>query len=310
MKNLRRNFERFCYRNRNKGIPNLMLYIVIGAGIVSAMSLLGYEQIYYLLCFDKAKILQGQLWRLVTYIFTFSSGNMLMTLLVLYCTYSLGRAVESGWGTCKFNLYYAVTILLMDVFAMIFDGSTLAIDFAKGVSVFQKMDTSLFYAGSMTYFLHLSLVLCYATMSPDSQFVIFFVIPIKARFLSLIYLAYALFQVIQNTVPVAFLPHNLFPLVGLLSYFLFFGKDVMNLLPLSWRAKKMRRANPKPAAPAAASIPFRGKEKNEPVNYSHRCTVCGRTDVTNPELEFRYCSRCNGYYCYCQDHINNHTHIE
>ena len=44
--------------------------------------------------------------------------------------------------------------------------------------------------------------------------------------------------------------------------------------------------------------------------YTHRCTVCGRTDVSNPELEFRYCSRCKGYYCYCQDHINNHVHIE
>ena len=44
--------------------------------------------------------------------------------------------------------------------------------------------------------------------------------------------------------------------------------------------------------------------------HTHRCTICGRTDVSHPDLEFRYCSRCNGYHCYCQDHISNHTHIE
>ncbi len=306
MKNLRRNFERFCYRNRNKGIPNLMLYIVLGCGIVSALTLLGFDQIYSLLCFDRTLILQGQVWRLVTYIFTMSGGNMLMTLIVLYCTYSLGRAVESAWGTCKFNLYYLTGILLMDVFAMAFGGITYIADFSTGASGLIGMDTGGYYASYMMFFLHLSLIMCYATMSPDSQFVVFFVIPIKARFLSLIYLGYTLFEVIRMTVPTAFLPHNLFPLVALLNYFLFFGKDVLNLLPLSWQVKKAKR---KPVQPAHGEpIPFRAKKAQE--NFSHRCTVCGRTDVSNPELEFRYCSRCNGYHCYCQDHISNHTHIE
>ena len=44
--------------------------------------------------------------------------------------------------------------------------------------------------------------------------------------------------------------------------------------------------------------------------YRHKCTVCGRTDTDYPNLEFRYCSKCNGYYCYCMDHINNHVHIQ
>ena len=51
-------------------------------------------------------------------------------------------------------------------------------------------------------------------------------------------------------------------------------------------------------------------KKAETPAYTHKCTVCGRTDVSNPELEFRYCSKCNGYYCYCSDHINNHSHIQ
>ena len=43
--------------------------------------------------------------------------------------------------------------------------------------------------------------------------------------------------------------------------------------------------------------------------YHHKCAVCGRTDADHPELEFRYCSRCAGYHCFCQDHINNHIHF-
>ena len=312
MKNLRRNFERFCYRNRNKGIPNLMLYIVLGCGVVSVLSLLGLADLNSLLCFDKTLILQGQVWRLVTYIFTMSGGNILLTLIVLYCTYSLGRAVESNWGTFKFNLYYLVGIVLMDVYAMIFDGSTLVYDFSSGMGALVYSGISGYYSSYMMFFLHLSLVLCFATMYPESQFVIFFVIPIKAKFMSLIYLGYTLFEVIRLTVPTAFLPHNLFPLVALLNYFLFFGSDVMNLLPMSWRIKKKRPQPQRPvSSPAGDPIPFRAKRADSATaNYSHRCTVCGRTDVTDPQLEFRYCSRCNGYHCYCENHISNHTHIE
>ena len=40
------------------------------------------------------------------------------------------------------------------------------------------------------------------------------------------------------------------------------------------------------------------------------CTICGKTDTSHPDLEFRYCSRCQGYHCYCQEHISNHTHIQ
>jgi len=312
LKNLRRNFERFCYRNRNKGIPNLMMYIVLGCGVVSALSLLGFSDLYNLLCFDKALILQGQVWRLVTYIFTMSGGNMLITLIVLYCAYSIGRSVESNWGTCKFNLYYLAGIILMDAYAMIFDGSTFIYDFSSGQGILLPSGIPGYYASYMMFFLHLSLVLCFATMYPEAQFVIFFVIPIKAKFMSLIYLGYTLFEVIRLTVPTAFLPHNLFPLVALLNYFLFFGSDVMNLLPMSWRVKKKRPQPQRPVSPPAGEpIPFRSKRADSAkANYSHRCTVCGRTDVSNPELEFRYCSRCNGYHCYCEDHISNHTHIE
>ena len=53
---------------------------------------------------------------------------------------------------------------------------------------------------------------------------------------------------------------------------------------------------------------YQSKSGQKP--YRHKCTVCGRTDADYPNLEFRYCSKCKGYYCYCIDHINNHAHIQ
>lgn len=290
LKNLRTKFERFCYQNRDKGIPNLMLYIVLGNAVVLIMSLFnGGILLYDTLCFDKAKILQGQVWRLVTYVFTQSGGGML-ELLFLYFFYMLGRHVEMRLGTLKFNLYYLSGILMMDIFAMIF-----ATPYTAGL-----------YAG-MAYYLHLSLILMYATLNPDAQFLIFFIIPIKAWVMGLIYLLLEVASIFNLSYPVMYFPHNLFPLVALANYLLFIGSDIANLLPLSLRAKRFHK-KASPQKPQGGPIPFRQTAKKP--DYQHRCTICGRTNISDPQLEFRYCSRCNGYHCYCEDHISNHTHIE
>lgn len=294
MKNLRTQFERFCYKNRSKGIPNLMLYITLGTAVVYVMSqMAGNYTLYFLLCFDRTRILQGEVWRLFTYPLTYGAGNanLLLIAISLFCYYTLGRAIEYSWGTFRFNLFYFSGIILMDVYCMIFGG----------------------YA-SVTY-LNLSLFLSYATMYPDAQFLLFFVIPIKAWFFGLFDLAIVLFDLF--TLP---FPTNLFSVISIANYLLFFGSDVVNLLPASWRAK-VRRFFRKSGSPSRGAgprvIPFRPPEANgnsAPSStreaYTHRCTVCGKTDISHPELEFRYCSRCNGYYCYCEEHISNHTHIQ
>ena len=308
--NLRNKFNRFCLKNRNKGIPNLMLYVCIGAGLVYLMSLMnGGEVLYNALCFDKAKILQGQIWRLFSYVFTFELGsNPIFTIVGLLCISSLARAMESIWGTLRFNLFYLGGVVLMDVFAMIC--CPLTTD-SMGIppEIYQAI-----YASRMAYYLNMTLLIAYATTFPDAQFMIFFVLPVKAWILGLLYLVLNAIDMINLCYPVFLFPLCLFPLVGFGNYLLFFGKDVANLLPLSWRVKLSRGARKNTAPRQQAPIEFRPPQqtvkREAPKNYNHRCTVCGRTDATNPELEFRYCSRCNGYHCYCQDHINNHTHVE
>ena len=309
MKNLRRNFERFCFQNRNKGIPNLMLYIVVVSGVVYLANLInGGGVLYDLLAFDKSLILRGQVWRLVSWVFTdVLHSNPFLNVLFLYFFYNLGRHLEMTIGTFKFNLFYAVGIVMMDLFAMIFCP-------VRDVTVGEYLVPAQYFTslyGNMAWYLHLSLVLAFATTHPDTHFYIFYIIPIRAWVMALIYLVITGIGVFNMIYPVNFMPHALFPLVGLLNYFLFFGDQMHYLLPLSWRAKLKRRSAPaRPKTAPGEPIPLRGEKKAAPVrNYNHRCTVCGRTDVSNPELEFRYCSKCSGYHCYCQEHISDHEHI-
>ena len=306
MKNFRREFARFCLRNRNKGIPNLMLYITLGSGILFLLSMFdGGEVIYNLLCFDKAAILRGQVWRLFTYVLTYTPGaNEFMVLIGLYFFYHLSRTVEMAMGTFRFNLYYFTGVLLMDVFAMILCPSSDVI--IGNYLVSPELLTAMVY-GNMGYYLHLSIVLTFAALSPDSQFLVFFIIPVKAWFLGVVYVLLTAFSIYSLRIV---FPHNLFPLVALANFFLFTGKDVLNLLPPALRYSMRRR---RPAPRRTGTITFTAKKedgKAQPRNYTHKCAVCGRTDTSNPELEFRYCSRCSGYHCYCSDHISNHDHVQ
>ena len=286
MKKLKQRFDRFCYRNRDKGIPNLMLYICLGSAIVAFAGMInGGDLLYQILRFDKAAILRGEVWRLFSWLLTEQLGNGILSFLFLYFFYRLGNAVERSIGTLKMNLFYLTGVVMMDIYCMIFGG----------------------YAD--VYYLNLSLFLSYATMFPNAQFLLFFIIPVKAWIFALLDLVLVLFGLVAYPFPA-----NLFSVISLANYFLFFGKDVLNVIPLSWRINTKRLFKKKPKGAKVVPFPNAGSYEattasvKEP--YTHKCTVCGRTDISNPELEFRYCSRYKGYHCYCIEHINNHEHIE
>jgi hypothetical protein len=298
---LRKKFERFCFKNRNYGIPNLMLYISLGTALVYVMSMVDDSTtLYNWLCFDRELILQGQIWRLVSYVLCYDAGNIVLTAISLVCYYSLGRSIENTWGTLRFNLFYFTGVILQDIFCMV-------------VGSFFTHVPSTLYAD--VYFLNLSLFLSFATMYPQSEFLLLYIIPVKAWIFGLLDLCLTFYNVLVYSFAGLF-PLSVFPLVALLNYFLFFGKDMVNIFPISWRANARRLFRRKPKAhQPAKTIPFSGAANYQSsvakakAPYTHQCTICGRTDVSNPELEFRYCSRCEGYHCFCIDHINNHIHF-
>ena len=292
MNELRRKWNRFLYNNNHKGIPNLMLYISIATLIVFFISAVDpSNMVYRFLYFDRALILKGQIWRLFTYIILPQSDGIWLVLL-LVCYYSIGRMVESVWGTLKFNLFYLSGIILMDIGGLIF-GS-----YASG------------------YYLNLSLFLALATLFPDNRVMLMYIIPIKMKYLSWAYLVMAIFDIIRG---------DFSPLFSILNYVLFFGRDIMNVLPgrdrvgsrnMNFhfgRKSSANRAYSQQRTTQYRQAQQRTTQQNKKVvdmpTYRHKCTICGKTDISNPQMEFRYCSKCNGYYCYCENHINNHTHI-
>ena len=289
MNELRKRFERFCLKNRDKGIPNLMLVIAIGNLIVYFLSAIDPSKLIYLvLCYSRSAILTGQIWRLFTYVFTYlvdmQGLNLVLALVSLYCFFQFGKILESQWGRFRFNLYYLVGIVLNDIFSLIFGWGCTATD------------------------LNLSLFLAVATIAPGLQVLFFFVIPLKMKWMAWVYFALTVLNIVQGF-GYGFLSFIwLMPIVPLLNYFLFFGGEIKNVLPDFLRVQRpsgtksaYQRPNP------GWAKDYSSKTGQKP--YRHKCTVCGRTDTEYPNLEFRYCSKCEGYYCYCIDHINNHAHI-
>lgn len=306
MGNLKRNANRFLYRNRNKGIPNLMLYIGLGNAVVYILSLIMQNSdfsVASLLTFDAERILAGQVWRLFTYPLTYimEIRYLIFKLLSLYVYFWIGKAVEGIWGTLKLNLFYLSGILLMDL---------------AGILVPLLASYPVYV--SATY-INTSLFLAIATLIPEQTVLAFFFLPIKMRWMALVDIALTVFEILRIVLPMTSMGSAVFwyvlifvgtaPLVALINYLLFFGRNVKNLFGLHRTYQtRPRRPEPKAAPNPNWASNYRSPSGQRP--YRHKCTVCGRTDTDCPDLEFRYCSKCAGYFCYCIDHINNHTHVQ
>ena len=280
MNRLSQKFERFCLKHRDRGIPNLMLWIALANAAVYIVSLIDPSQLLVrVLSYSRDAILAGQVWRLLTFIFvpnvTGGVFGPLMLAILFFFYYRIGQMLERTIGVFKFNLFYFSGVLLLDLAGLL--GMYVAADG-----------------------LHYSLLLAFAAAYSDAQVLLFLVIPVRVKYLAWFYLALTVFEMITT--------RSLLPLIPLLSFVFFFWDMLPNLLPESLKYKlRNARAKPKARPSPHWADAYRSKTGQKP--YHHKCTVCGRTDTDYPTLEFRYCSRCKGYHCYCMDHINDHVHI-
>ena len=274
MKDPMRLIDRFCYKHPNFGIPNLMRYLTIANVIFWILGSANTVLLSYL-SFDAGLIMRGQIWRLVTFM-VYPPSMGLLAFIVFYFYYWMGSTLEQYWGTAHFNVY-----LLIGWFITVLYG--FLVYFIGGIRI--RIDAQ---------YLYLSMFFSYAALFPDQRVLLFFFIPIKMKYLAFIDAFYFLLAVISNPFPV-----NLLPIVEMLNFAIFFTGTLLRNLPRK---------------PSHQTINFRKesqKIKQEERNqlYHHKCAVCGRTDTDYPNLEFRYCSRCVGYHCFCIDHINNHIHF-
>lgn len=285
MKALINAIDRFCYRHPRFGIPNLMIYIVIGNAIVFLFSMMDTTRsLLSLLSFSPAHILQGQIWRLLTFIFIPGYPNIIYLVIGLYFYYFIGSTLESHWGSGKFTFYYFSGVLLTVVYGFIVWALT-------GVS---EVSVSAFY-------INLSLFFAFGTLFPDMRIMLFFIIPIKVKWLALLSAVFFVWGII--TTP---FPHNLLPLIAILNYVIFCGGYLADYIRPYLGSRGKYRSNTINYKKAAKKV--QKEMKNKP--YTRKCAVCGKTDTDYPDMEFRYCSKCEGYHCFCMDHINSHVHFK
>lgn len=279
MKKLIDRIDRFCITHPNFGLRRLMLFIVLGNLAVYLFSSMDTTRLLmYNLAFSPEMVFRhGQIWRLVTFVFIpQSSGFWLVIWMMLYL--NIGDALEAQWGSGKFTVYY-------------FSGIVLNILYGTIVWLITGIDLVI-----TTHYLNLSLFFAFVTLYPDTYFTLFFIIPIKAKWLAIVDAALFVLGIIDAPFPL-----NLLPVVAVLNYFIFCGQWLWELIGVGRVQRQKNVINFQ-----TETRRIKREMKDRP--YNRKCEVCGRTDVDYPDLEFRFCSRCVGYHCYCIDHINDHVH--
>ena len=284
MPGLMKKIAMFCYRHPRFGVRNLMLIVVIGTAAVWLLSMMDRSgQLLGLLSFSPTAILHGQIWRLVTFVFVPTNSGIWL-LISLYFYYFVGSVLEREWGAGRFTIFYLSGMLLTIVYGFI-------VYFAAGLPV-----------PLSTVYINYSLFFAFATLYPDNMVLLFFFIPLKMKWLAWLDAAYFAYSILDGLIslPGTLKLLGIMPVIAILNYLLFFGSTLGGLF--------------RPRAARRKTVNFqqelhRMKKDAKQKNYMHKCAVCGRTDADYPELEFRYCSRCAGYHCFCQDHINNHVHF-
>ncbi len=288
--------DRLEKRYPNFGVSNLMIYVIAISGLGMLISMVNPYIYYQYLSLDFYQIFHhGQVWRLITFLLCPSAGGsgssgLFWFVIMAWVYYSIGSNLERIWGRFRFTLFYLsgiVMILIVTLAAYLIMGIVYP---AQEVGIWLGMQVTLEYVTE-------SLFLAFALVFPDVQFLLFFIIPVKAKWLSIFYFALDAYQIIQGIMMKSYYPVALI-VVSLINIFIFFFF-----------------AKGRPGMAAHARQTKRKAEFKQKMHESrekgpiHRCAICGRTELDAPELDFRYCSKCDGRYEYCSEHLFTHEHV-
>ena len=269
----------------NRGIENLTIYIIVSY-------VLGYALMYInpgalsMLSLNVSEILHGQIWRLVTWIIypPSTSSALWFVIAILFFYYPISASLERTWGSFRFTVY----ILSGMIFTVI---SAFILYFITGGVLDAYLNGSQF----STYYISLSIFLAYALTYPDMKVLLYFVIPIKMKWLAILDVVLLAVDAVQGGLII-----RIVIIASLLNFIIFFFCN-----------RNLRGHSPKQAARRKKFQKQISRPQNQYAGGAkHRCAVCGRTELDDPTLEFRYCSKCNGNYEYCQDHLFTHEHVK
>ena len=275
-------------------VPNLIIWLIgaytigyvfgtVSPGILSYLTLSPYH------------ILHGQIWRLVTWVFMPTESNLIFLLIMALFYYQLGMALERTWGTFRYTLYIFSGVLFTVIAAVLLHV------FTGGYVVMNGIAYSLGGNIFTTYYISLSIFLAYAVTYPDIQLLLMFVIPIRMKWMAFVYGLFIAWDI------VSYLRVGLWvgvvPIVASLLNFVIFYFSTRDMNRYNPKEIHRRQQFKKAVAPSRTGSGPNGIAK-------HKCAICGRTEKDDPNLEFRFCSKCNGNYEYCQDHLFTHKHVQ
>lgn len=282
--------DRFCAKHPNFGIPNLMKIIVFGQIAVYVLelisSLMFHQSWIQYLQFVPALIMNGQVWRLVTWVVVPYASSPFSLLLTCYFYYWIAAMLEREWGSARFSLFYL-------------SGMVLSVALGMVLGMAQLNLTHTLASINLGYYLNMSIFLVLAVLYGEMQVLLFFVVPVKMKWMALIDVVMVAVDMVR-LIQWGYWLLALVPLASFVNFFIFtwpFWQTKLGIM--------RHKTDPK-------VIHFKQAQKKaqETKGYHHKCAVCGITDADDPDMEFRYCSKCNGYYCYCSEHIHNHVHVE
>lgn len=270
---MERRFGRYAIRN-------LTMYLLAGYAIGYLLSFTMPQLLTYF-TLEPALILKGQVWRLLSWVIIPPNDNIIFVIFMMLLYYSLGNTLESYWGAFRYNVYIFSGILFTVIGAFIVNG------LIGGITGFGSLYS--------TYYINMSIFLACASIMPDYQLLLYGIIPIKMKWLAVLDVVLLAVDAVQGGLII-----RIVIIASLLNFIVFFFCN-----------RNLRGHSPKQAARRKKFQKQISRPQNQYVGGAkHRCAVCGRTELDNPTLEFRYCSKCNGNYEYCQDHLFTHEHVK
>ena len=270
---MERRFGRYAIRN-------LTMYLLAGYAIGYLLSFTMPQLLTYF-TLEPALILKGQVWRLLSWVIIPPNDNIIFVIFMMLLYYSLGNTLESYWGAFRYNVYIFSGILFTVIGAFIVNG------LIGGITGFGSLYS--------TYYINMSIFLACASIMPDYQLLLYGIIPIKMKWLAILDVVLLAVDAVQGGLII-----RIVIIASLLNFIIFFFCN-----------RNLRGHSPKQAARRKKFQKQISRPQNQYAGGAkHRCAVCGRTELDDPTQEFRYCSKCNGNYEYCQDHLFTHEHVK
>lgn len=291
--------NKFLYKLERKfgryAIHDLMKYIIGLYALGFVVNMINPEIYTHFLKFDIDAVLHGQIWRLVTFLIQpIGSTNLFFMLISLYLYYMIGNSLENAWGAFRFNLYF-LSGIIFNILAVIVIYIIFKVQYGIGYSVPISLD-----------YINQSMFFAFAAMYPNVELLLMFIIPIKVKYLGIIYGVVVGYEMVSYLME-GHIANFIVILFALANFIIFFlsTRNYKRISPGEIRRKQNYKRQTRQASYGNVTQ-FRGKN----VVTRHKCAVCGRTELDDDNLEFRFCSKCEGNYEYCMDHLFTHEHVK